>query len=150
MQVTSDSAQKTEQIAEAVGRRLKGGEVIELASDLGGGKTTFVHGLARGLGSTDQVSSPTFMINKVYNGTKLNLYHFDFYRLDDPGLMEYELHDVLDDPKVVIVTEWSDVMAHVLPVERLTIHLERTGDDSRKLEIICPPSLKYLVEDLKV
>jgi len=147
--VISNSAAQTQQIAEAIGQRLKGGEVIELASDLGGGKTTFVHGLARGLGSTDQVSSPTFMINKVYNGAKLDLYHFDFYRLDDPGLMEYELHDVLDDPKAVVVTEWSDVMARVLPAERLTIRLERTGDESRSLDISCPPALKYLVEDLR-
>jgi len=81
LRITSESPEATEQLAEAIGRRLTGGEVIELVSDLGGGKTTFVRGLARGLGSADVVSSPTFTVSKVYKADKLELHHFDFYRL---------------------------------------------------------------------
>lgn len=146
--ILSSSTEATKQIAEKLGRRLKGGEVIELVSDLGGGKTTFVHGLAKGIGSPDRVASPTFTISRLYQGTKLELYHFDFYRLQDAGLMAHELHDVLDEPDIVTVVEWGDVVAHVLPEERLTIRLTQTGDETRELDFAYPKSLAYLAEDL--
>lgn len=148
MKRTSQSSDDTEQLAEKIGAQLKGGEVIELVSDLGGGKTTFVRGLARGAGSTDHVASPTFTISKVYKGKHVELHHFDFYRLPDPGLMEYEIQDVLDDPTTAIVVEWADVLAHILPANRLTICFKNTGDEQRELEITCPKPLHYLVENL--
>jgi tRNA threonylcarbamoyladenosine biosynthesis protein TsaE len=141
--------EQTEQIAETIGKRLKGGEVVELISDLGGGKTTFTRGLARGIGSPDRVASPTFTISKVYKGSRLEMHHFDFYRLHDAGLMEHEIHDVIGDPEIVTVVEWGDVVSHVLPQERLTIRLKHTGDTSRGLELEFPESLKYLIEGLK-
>lgn len=140
----SDSSDATEKIANSIATRLKGGEVIELISDLGGGKTTFTRGLGRGIGSPDRVASPTFTISKIYKGDKLEIHHFDFYRLHDAGIMEHELHDVIDDPQVVVVVEWGDVVAHVLPEERLTVRLRRTGDESRELELEFPEALKYL------
>jgi tRNA threonylcarbamoyladenosine biosynthesis protein TsaE len=147
-QIDSTSSDATEQIAEQLGARLKGGEVIELISDLGGGKTTFVRGLARGIGSADRVASPTFTLSRVYKGKKLELYHFDFYRLQDAGLMEHELHDLLEIPEAVVVVEWGDVVAHVLPAERLTIRITRTGDNTRQLACSTPESLSYLLEGL--
>ena len=66
LKLSSNNAEQTELIAVAIGKRLRGGEMIELVSDLGGGKTTFTRGLARGAGSSDVVSSPTFTISKVY------------------------------------------------------------------------------------
>jgi tRNA threonylcarbamoyladenosine biosynthesis protein TsaE len=140
----------TERIAEHVAQRLKGGEIIDLSSDLGGGKTTFVRGLARGLGSVDKVASPTFTIGKVYKGGRLELHHFDFYRLADAGLAGYELHDFIGDPELAIVIEWGGVVEHVLPEERLSIVIERIADDENARELICtfPPSLAYLVEGL--
>lgn len=143
----ADSA-ATEQLAERLGRALKGSEVIELVSDLGGGKTTFVRGLARGIGSKDHVSSPTFKISNVYKGQNLTLWHYDFYRLPDAGLMAHELHDALEDPKGVIIIEWSDVVEHVLPAKRLTIKLSATDENSRHITINYPESLKYLVDKL--
>jgi len=147
-QINTDKPEQTEQLAEKIGHALRGGEVVELVSDLGGGKTTFTRGLARGIGSADRVASPTFVISKIYKGKSLELHHFDFYRLADAGLMEYELHDVLGDSGIVVVVEWGDVLAHVLPDDRLTIHLKRTGDDSRELVLSCPETLHYLVENL--
>ncbi len=146
---SSTSIAETQRIAEAVGWQLKGGEVIELVSDLGGGKTAFVHGLAKGLGSEDRVASPTFTISRLYRGKGLELHHFDFYRLQDAGLMEHELHDVVGDPEAVVVVEWGGVVAHVLPAARLTIHLTRTGDESREVVFGCPDSLAYLLEGLQ-
>jgi tRNA threonylcarbamoyladenosine biosynthesis protein TsaE len=148
LQIDSTSSDATVRLAEKLGRRLKGNEVIELISDLGGGKTTFVRGLAAGIGSTDHVASPTFTISKVYKADTIEIHHFDFYRLHDAGLMEHELHDILGDPKTVVVVEWGDVVQHVLPEDRLTIHITRTGDDSRRLDFTFPKSLGYLLEDL--
>lgn len=148
LQIDSDGSETTEKIGAQLGSRLKGGEVIELVSDLGGGKTTFVRGLAKGAGSNSHVSSPTFTISNIYKTKNLTIHHFDFYRLHEAGLIEHELTDALHDPKAVVVVEWSDVIKHVLPDERLTVNLRHAGDETRKLEFTCPDSLQYLVETL--
>ncbi len=128
---------------------LKGGEVIELVSDLGGGKTTLVRGLARGLGSHDHVSSPTFKISNVYAGKDLTLYHFDFYRLSEAGLLAHELHDVLTDPKAIVVIEWGQVVSHVLPPEHLTVTMIASGDDERQLSFHYPKDFAYLLKGIR-
>jgi tRNA threonylcarbamoyladenosine biosynthesis protein TsaE len=104
--------------------------------------------LARGLGSVDRVASPTFTISRVYKGGKYELHHFDFYRLHEAGLIQHELADVIDDPKIVTVIEWGEVVSHVLPDERLTIHIKRTGDEERRLTFEYPDSLSYLLENI--
>jgi len=142
-----NSADKTEDYAAAIGARLRGGEVIELVSDLGGGKTTFVRGLARGAGSNNLVASPTFTISKVYEAPKFEIHHFDFYRLQESGLIEHELEDLFFDEGIVLVLEWSGVVQNVLPVERLVITLQKTSDDGRELLISCPEKLTYLLGD---
>src|SRR3989337_1220075 len=81
------SAIETEQLGEQIGKLLRGGELIELASDLGGGKTTMTHGLARGIGSSDPVASPTFTISREYTGGRLHIYHYDLYRLHEFGVV---------------------------------------------------------------
>jgi tRNA threonylcarbamoyladenosine biosynthesis protein TsaE len=144
-QTSSDSPETTEALAAAIGKRLKGGEVIELVSDLGGGKTAFVRGLARGLGSEDHVASPTFTISREYHADKLTLYHFDFYRLHDPGIMAAELAEFIDDPGAVVAIEWSDVVRHVLPEKRLTVRLKLTGEQSREISFEFSPELGYLL-----
>lgn len=120
-----------------------------LASDLGGGKTTFTKGLVRGLGSSDIVSSPTFTVSKVYNARDgINIYHFDFYRLTEGGMVAHELAEYLDDPQAVIVVEWGDVVSDDLPDDRVTVLIERTkeGEDNRNLNITVPSSYDYLLE----
>ena len=132
-------------IAAAIGSRLKGGEVIELNSDVGGGKTTFVRGLAKGMGSSDKVASPSFTISKEYKADALTLYHFDFYRLDDPGIMTQELAELVGDPHVVIVVEWGGIVEEVLPIERLIIRINNQDDEARELAFSYPESLQYLI-----
>ena len=129
-------------------QKLKGGEVIELISDLGGGKTTFVHGIARGAGSNDKVASPTFTVSKVYKSPVLAIHHFDFYRLPEAGLMEHEIVDVLDDPTNVIIVEWGAVVVHVLPENRLTVSINHLDNDKREFIFEYPDHLSYLVEDI--
>lgn len=108
--------------------------MIELVSDLGGGKTTFTRGLARGIGSEDQVSSPTFTLSNQYRGSELTMHHFDFYRLLEPGIMRDEIAEVIDDKQNVTIVEWADIIADVLPAERLTIRITATGEQSRHYE----------------
>lgn len=146
LQIKSESSEQTEKLAARLGKVLKGGEVIELVSDLGGGKTTFVRGLAKGAGSKDKVASPTFTINKVYECPKFQIQHFDFYRLPDPGLTANELDEVVGDPDIVIVIEWADVVKHILPEKRLHIVIRQLPNGDRELTFKAPPSLNYLIE----
>jgi tRNA threonylcarbamoyladenosine biosynthesis protein TsaE len=117
-----------------------------LVSDLGGGKTTFVRGLAKGAGSADKVASPTFTISKVYDAGKFQIHHFDFYRLPEPGIVADELAELVDDPQVVTVVEWGDSVQHVLPEQRLTIRLQQTPEGKRQLDFSAPEELNYLLE----
>jgi tRNA threonylcarbamoyladenosine biosynthesis protein TsaE len=145
-QTSSTSSEETEQLAEKLGKACQGGEVIELISDLGGGKTTFTRGLVRGIGSTDTVASPTFTISKVYKTANLEVHHFDFYRLQEAGIVADELYEVLGDPAIVTVVEWGDVVQHVLPEKRLTITIEQQPDGTRQLTLTAPEALTYLIE----
>jgi tRNA threonylcarbamoyladenosine biosynthesis protein TsaE len=143
-QTVSTNLESTARLAEALGSRLRGGEVLELVSDVGGGKTTFVRGLAKGMGSNDKVASPSFTLSREYRSDKLTMYHFDFYRLNDPGIVANELAEVVDDPQAVVVVEWADIVENVLPAERLTIRIRNTGASSREFGFSCPKSLAYL------
>lgn len=148
MMVKSRSQARTEHIAEVIGQRLRGGEVIELVSDLGGGKTTFVRGLARGLGSTDHVSSPTFKISNIYKTKHLELHHYDFYRLGEAGIVADELAETIGQPDVVTVVEWGGAVKDVLPTQRLTITIKTTGESARELAISFPEESSYLAEGI--
>ena len=145
-QTNSTSSEATERLGQRLGKALKGGEVIELVSDLGGGKTTFVRGLAKGAQSHDKVASPTFTINKVYATDKFQIHHFDFYRLREAGLVADELSEVAGDPGVVVIVEWADVVQHVLPEDHLTICFEQTPTGEREIIFKAPKSLDYLVK----
>jgi tRNA threonylcarbamoyladenosine biosynthesis protein TsaE len=87
------------------------------------------------VGSADQVTSPTFTISRIYSGQGVEVHHFDFYRLGDSDLMRAELQESMADPEVVVVTEWSDVVADVLPPERLRIAFTAVSETSRRLEL---------------
>jgi tRNA threonylcarbamoyladenosine biosynthesis protein TsaE len=137
----------TARLSERIGRSLRGGEVIELVSDVGGGKTTFVRGLAKGFGSPDAVGSPSFTLSREYRAGKRTMYHFDFYRLQDPGIMTNELAEVIDDPLAVVVVEWADIVEDVLPAERVTINIKSTGETSREFEITYSEKLAYLIPE---
>jgi tRNA threonylcarbamoyladenosine biosynthesis protein TsaE len=146
--INSDSSVYTENLGQKIGSNLYGGEVIQLASDLGGGKTTFVRGLAMGANSKDVVASPTFTISKTYKGPHFNIYHFDFYRLNEPGLVKYELGELIQDEKDVVIVEWADNVKDILPINTLNISIEYSGEDTRKIEIMYNNKNAYLLEGL--
>jgi tRNA threonylcarbamoyladenosine biosynthesis protein TsaE len=148
-QIKSTSSDITETIAAQIGTKLRGGEVIELVSDLGGGKTVFTKGLVRGAGSHDEVTSPTFTISKIYHCPLFDIHHFDFYRLNQPGIIGLELSEVLSDPKTVTIIEWADIIAGVLPKKRVKINIDNQGDNLRLIKIAYPSELEYLTRDLE-
>jgi tRNA threonylcarbamoyladenosine biosynthesis protein TsaE len=133
------SADETAALAEAVGSLLRAGDFVALAGELGAGKTVFVKGLARALGVTEPVVSPTFTIMREYSG-RLPLAHVDVYRL---GQLQ-ELHDLGFDELVggpgVTVVEWGDRIGALLPAARLDVSLQAGAgpdapDDDRVVTI---------------
>jgi tRNA threonylcarbamoyladenosine biosynthesis protein TsaE len=117
-----------------LGAELRGGEVIELIGDVGAGKTTFTKGLAKGLAIAETVQSPSFTISRVYDG-RLELVHYDFYRLNNAGVMALELADNLSDAEKVVVIEWAETVADILPKERIRIKISSPSETERVLEV---------------
>jgi tRNA threonylcarbamoyladenosine biosynthesis protein TsaE len=147
-QIHSRSSEDTEALGERIGARLKGGEVIELVSDLGGGKTTFTRGLVRGAGSADRVASPTFTVSREYRASKFTIFHFDFYRMHDAGVVAEELREYVGAQDAVVVVEWGDIVDKVLPTERLRIQFFQAREDGRDIHCTYPHELMYLLEGI--
>ena len=107
--------------------------VIELVGDVGAGKTTFVRGLAQGLGISEPLSSPSFTISRFYQGEKSALTHYDFYRLEDPGLMAEDLADAIEDDNNVTVIEWGQSIADILPEDHKVIEIKYIDENTREI-----------------
>ena len=120
---------------EEIGSRISGGTVLELIGDVGAGKTTFTKGLARALGIFETVQSPTFTISRIYEGEKMTLSHYDFYRLGDYGIMEMELAESLENPNNITVVEWAGDLANILPKKHLRLTFESVSEDCRKIKV---------------
>ena len=120
---------------EEIGRQISEGMVLELVGDVGAGKSTFTKGLAKGLSISETVQSPTFTISRVYEGEKLTLSHYDFYRLNDYGIMEMELAENLNNPKNVTVVEWAGDLAEILPKKHLKLVFESLNENQRKVKV---------------
>ena len=124
------------EFAAAIGCKLCGKEVFALVGDLGLGKTTFVKGLAKGLGSPAHVTSPTFNLVHRYLGGRLPLFHYDLYRLKK--LEEIEALDLEAELEGhgVIAIEWPQLVQKILPPERTYwVHFEEINPSSRQLAI---------------
>lgn len=126
-------AEETRELAAALAELVAPGDIILLVGDLGAGKTAFTQGLARALGVTEQVTSPTFTLVRSYTG-RLPLHHLDVYRLEH--LQEAEelgLAELVDGQGVVVI-EWGDAVAPMLPPEYLEVRIVLgDGDDDREL-----------------
>ena len=150
LQIRSTSSEATERLAQVIGSNLRGGEIIELQSDLGGGKTTFTRGLVAGSGSNDEVASPTFTISRVYQALHFSFHHFDFYRLQEAGIVTHELEEVINEPDSVVVVEWANIVATSLPKERVVhILFEYLGETERNIVISAPKDYMYLFDGVE-
>ena len=128
------SPEETEALGCALGKSLRGGEIIAYTGDLGAGKTAFTRGLARGLGITMQVTSPTYTLVNEYGGGRLELFHFDMYRLGSSD----ELFDIGWDDYLlrggVCAVEWSENVADAME-DAIWVRIYRLDHDSRQIEI---------------
>ena len=137
MTFTTHSAAETEALGERLATRLTGGEVIAYTGDLGAGKTAFTRGLARGLGITDRVTSPTFTIVNEYEGGRLSLFHFDMYRLSSSD----ELYDIGWEDYLarggVCAVEWSEIVSDGLEEnELIRVDIKNEcGNDDRTITV---------------
>lgn len=139
-----DSLEITEKFGEKLGSLLQAGDVICLNGELGAGKTTLTKNIAKGMGIEDYVTSPTFSIINEYYG-KLNLYHFDTYRLEDVEEVSYLGFDEYFYGDGVCVIEWADRIEAFLPEEYLEINIS----DDRSAELIAHGErFKNLLENI--
>ena len=134
MKVLSD--EEMQKLGAEIGAELQGGEVFELVGDVGAGKTTFVKGLAQGLKIIDDIQSPSFTINRNYSARKgLILNHYDFYRLNDAGIMKMEIAESCANLTNITVVEWGESVSDVLPKERTVVKIAYLPDAGREVEI---------------
>lgn len=121
-----------------MGEEAEAGQVFTLVGDLGVGKTVFTKGLARGLGVTEPVSSPTFTIVQVYEEGRLPFYHFDVYRIGDVEEMEEIGYEDYIYGEGVSLIEWANLIEEILPEHYIEIRIEKNlekGFDYRRIEI---------------
>ena len=129
----SNSPAETEAIGRQLAERIDVGAVLALKGELGSGKTLFVKGLVAGLGSSADVTSPTFTIAHEYQGGRLPVYHFDFFRLEDSqslaqlGLNDYFFGDGLS------VIEWADRFPEFIPEQARRISFEIKSETQRAI-----------------
>ncbi len=133
LEMTTETVAETEAAAERLGRRLTTGDLVLLVGPMGAGKTAFVRGLARGLGVSGHVSSPTFQLVRVHPGSP-QLGHVDLYRLETSSeLADLGLEELLD--QGVVAVEWGDRLGAPPADHRVVIVIEPLGGDRRRLRI---------------
>lgn len=135
IKIITHSPEETIRAAEQLGSLLCAGDMIAFKGGLGAGKTTFTRGIAIGMGMNDVVSSPTFALVNDYQGEKMNLYHFDMYRinseddLESTGFYDYPFEEN------AAVIEWSENIQEFLPENTIYITINTTGDNDREIII---------------
>ena len=137
----SSSYLETQEIGREFAKTLRSGSVVCLYGDLGAGKTTFIQGLARGLGIKNRIISPTFIIVRKYNirikdkGLMIkNFYHIDLYRIDTASDIEgLGLGEILSSKDSIVAIEWAEKLGSKLPKQRTDIYFENIDDDKRQI-----------------
>lgn len=127
MKITTKSEKQTLNLGKKFALELKGGEVIGLIGELGAGKTVFIKGLAQGLNIKNIITSPTFVLMKVYKikGPIKNLCHVDAYRLKSAqDLIDIGIKDYLNKKTVVTVIEWADQVKNILPKNKILVKIK--------------------------
>lgn len=132
--LTTDSADDTRELAAAVAGLLRAGDVVSLTGELGAGKTVFVQGAAAALGVEERITSPTFVLVRVYDQVTPPVVHADVYRLD--RLHEvYDLGEDVNRPDGITFVEWGDAIDTLLPGDRLEVELLLRDDTDRALRV---------------
>ena len=130
---TSNRVEETIACAGQFSEALRPNDVVALVGDLGAGKTHFVKGLLLGLGSADEVTSPTFTLLHEYRGGRLPVFHFDFYRLNEAvEIAEIGFEDYLEDGGIAVV-EWADRFPHVFPDRTRWLRIDASSLSERAI-----------------
>jgi tRNA threonylcarbamoyladenosine biosynthesis protein TsaE len=133
--VETRRVEETIALGERLAAQLQHGDVVALFGELGAGKTALVKGIARGLGITQDVTSPTYTLIHEYSGGRLPLFHIDLYRLDSAGqALTIGVEDYLD-PSGVTVIEWAEKIETLLPEHTTRIRIQSLGETGRRIEI---------------
>ena len=133
MEFVANSERETEELGARLAERLEPGAVIAFTGDLGAGKTAFTRGLARGLGISERVTSPTFTIVNEYEGGRLPLFHFDMYRLGSSDeLFDIGWEDYLARGGVCAV-EWSENVADALEEDAISVEIRRGTSENQRV-----------------
>jgi tRNA threonylcarbamoyladenosine biosynthesis protein TsaE len=128
------SAEETQAAGERLAARLQPGDVVALTGALGAGKTCFTQGLARGLGVTGRVVSPTFVLVNEYRG-RMPIHHVDAYRTESlTELLDLGLDELFSGDGVTIV-EWADKLLPLLPPRTIHVHIDGVGDEPRTITV---------------
>ncbi len=136
--VETTSPEETQELGIRMGREAKPGEVYTLIGDLGVGKTVFTQGIARGLGITEPISSPTFTIVQVYEEGRMPFYHFDVYRIGDIEEMDEIGYEDYVYGEGLTMIEWANLITEILPEHYRQITIEKDlekGFDYRRITI---------------
>ncbi len=144
MEALSRSVEETEALGAALAKQLQPGDVLTLIGEIGAGKTTFVRGLAEGLGiPAASVASPTFVLVRQYSAGRMPLYHMDLFRLEGmPQAASVGLEEFFESGGVTLI-EWGDKVPGVLPEEFLEIRFEVLDPESRRFTAV-PHGPRYL------
>lgn len=137
MKVITNSEKDTFDVAYKFALSLHGGQVVLLKGDLGAGKTAFTKGMAKALNIDDIITSPTFTILNEHYGDKLNLYHFDMYRIEDESeLKELGFEEFIGKDDGICAIEWFEKTPSILPNNAILVNITKLGDNKREIEII--------------
>lgn len=133
----TESAEETEKIGMEIGRNAKNGDVIALSGELGTGKTALTRGIAEGLGITEDITSPTFSLMEIYEGSK-TLYHFDLYRIEDDREFDNLCFEEYWENEGISVIEWAERASGRLPEARIQIKIEYINSTNRRITVEYP------------
>lgn len=134
--ITTKSSEETKELSKKIASQLKGGEVLCLEGDLGGGKTTFSQGLLESLGAQGPYTSPTFVVMKKYEIDKSSIssvYHIDAYRVDASGVLDLGWDEIVSDKNSVVIVEWPERVSGILPGDSFWITFAWTDENEREI-----------------
>lgn len=135
LKIITGSPQETIDTAIKFGKLLRAGDMIAYRGGLGAGKTTFTRGISIGVGTGDNVTSPTFALVNEYHGSNIILYHFDMYRIMNEEALESTGFYDYDFVNNIAVVEWSENIAEFLPKETIFITINDIGENKREIII---------------
>lgn len=130
------NAKETKNLGKSYAKRIKQGDFLAFYGNLGGGKTTFIQGLAEGLSITRRIISPTFIIVRHYNLKKGSFYHIDLYRTQTKhDLLSVGLDEIINNTENIVAVEWSDKLDGLKPTKRTEFHFEYLNENERKIKV---------------